>query len=150
MRSECLQFLPFAEIRSANKEKNVDILASSDGHGANQTGQIFYGLQATYKDSDEGVRGQAEMLAGFHPVWQLREILGINALPGEERAGFRTLGGFIMSRLASIPQEGQFFDWGRFRFEVVDMDARRVDKVLVSVATEELSPDETPEDEDLI
>jgi len=38
-----------------------------------------------------------------------------------------------MYQLGSIPKSGQVFDWGNLRFEVVDMDGRRVDKVLVSL-----------------
>lgn len=36
-----------------------------------------------------------------------------------------------MSQLGRIPETGDAFEWGRFRFEVVDMDGNRVDKVLV-------------------
>jgi len=80
---------------------------------------------------------------GMIVIDELKEVLGLSALPEEERAGFQTLGGFIMSRLGSIPKAGQFFDWGRYRFEVVDMDGMRVDKVLVSISDGEENPEET-------
>ena len=41
-----------------------------------------------------------------------------------------TVGGFVMAKIGAIPSEGQHFDWKGLRFEV--MDARRVDKILVS------------------
>jgi putative hemolysin len=53
-------------------------------------------------------------------------------LPNEDRDGYQTLGGFIMSQLGRIPAVTDHFTWQKLRFEVVDMDEHRVDKVLVS------------------
>jgi putative hemolysin len=58
--------------------------------------------------------------------------LGIETLPEEDRVGFQTLGGFMMTMLDSIPDVGQYFDVYNIRFEIIDMDGKRVDKVLVS------------------
>jgi len=69
----------------------------------------------------------------------LKDILDLDELPDEEHAGFQTLGGFMMNQLGEIPSAGQHFEWEGLRFEVVDMDGRRVDKVLVA-------PVETPEE----
>ncbi len=71
------------------------------------------------------------LLDGLLKVDELKEVLEIKELPEEERAGYQTLGGLVMSQLGAIPVSGQFFDWNGLRFEVVDMDQRRVDKVLV-------------------
>ncbi len=71
---------------------------------------------------------------GMLQIDEFKEILDIDSLPEEERAGFTTVGGFIMSELGNIPNTGDHFHWGKWRFEVVDMDGRRVDKVLVSPA----------------
>ncbi|BCY17791.1 MAG: HlyC/CorC family transporter [Chloroflexi bacterium] len=62
---------------------------------------------------------------------ELKDILDLDELPEEEHAGFSTLGGFMMNQLGEIPSVGQHFEWAGLRFEVVDMDGRRVDKVLV-------------------
>lgn len=51
---------------------------------------------------------------------------------GEPGANYRTLGGFIMAQLGAIPTEADAFTRSGYRFEVVDMDGRRIDKVLVS------------------
>ncbi|NMB55233.1 MAG: HlyC/CorC family transporter [Leptolinea sp.] len=62
---------------------------------------------------------------------ELKDILDLDELPEEDHAGFQTLGGFMMNQLGEIPTAGQHFEWEGLRFEVVDMDGRRVDKVLV-------------------
>ncbi len=72
------------------------------------------------------------LLDGLLPVDELKEFLGVDELPGEERVGFQTAGGFVMSQVGSIPAAGQCFEFADYRFEVVDMDGRRVDKILVT------------------
>jgi len=70
---------------------------------------------------------------GMIAIDELKEILDIDQFPDEERAGFQTLSGLIMSQIGAIPKTGQFFKLGNHRFEVVDMDGHRVDRVLVSI-----------------
>ena len=69
---------------------------------------------------------------GLIVIDQLKEILDVSTIPGEERGAFQTLSGFVMSQLGRIPKTGAKFSHGNFTFEVVDMDGRRVDRVLVS------------------
>jgi putative hemolysin len=54
------------------------------------------------------------------------------SLPREESETFETLGGFMVDRFGHIPTLGEYFVWNGRRFEIVDMDRHRVDKVLVS------------------
>lgn len=61
-----------------------------------------------------------------------KELLDLDELPGEEEAQFQTVGGFVVTQLGRIPTAGEHFDWNGLRFEVMDMDRHRVDKVLVS------------------
>ena len=49
---------------------------------------------------------------------------------------FNTLAGFILHHLEHIPQTGETLDWKGFRFEIIDMDAQRIDKVLVQISTD--------------
>ncbi len=64
---------------------------------------------------------------------RLKSALDIEAdLPGEEENAYNTLGGFVMHMLGRVPTVADHFDWEGLRFEVVDMDRNRVDKVLVS------------------
>lgn len=72
------------------------------------------------------------LLDGKLLVDELKELLEIDTLPQEDSRIYQTLGGFIMAYLERIPVEGDHFELGDHRFEVVDMDGRRVDKVLVT------------------
>ncbi len=62
------------------------------------------------------------------PADQLADTLGLT-LP-EDRE-YATAAGFVLSVLKKLPQEGEAFDEAGWRFEVVDMDGRRIDKLLV-------------------
>lgn len=69
------------------------------------------------------------------PTAELKTLLSLDAmLPNEASAEFQTLGGFVVTQFGRIPAAGDYFDWSGWRFEVVDMDKRRVDKVLVAKA----------------
>ena len=68
---------------------------------------------------------------GMLQIDELKEHLGIERLPEEEEGRYETLSGLMMAVLNRIPLTGDYFDWNDFRFEVVDMDGRRVDRVMV-------------------
>lgn len=72
------------------------------------------------------------LLDGLLTVDEVKDIIAMKTLPGEEDGHYQTLGGFIMAQLGHIPNAADYVDWEGWRFEVVDMDGRRVDKVLVS------------------
>ena len=57
---------------------------------------------------------------------------GLDGLPEDETGAYHTIGGFVMARLGRVPKAADHFEWGGMRFEVIDMDGRRIDKVLVS------------------
>lgn len=69
------------------------------------------------------------LIEGLMPIRDFKEQFLIAELPDED-SGFETLGGFVMHQLGTIPKEGQTFEWNNARFEVVDMDGRRIDKIL--------------------
>ena len=68
------------------------------------------------------------LVDGLMPRLQLEELLNIKELPGE---GYSTLAGFIMQELDDIPQLADRIEWDGHTFEVIDMDGKRIDKVLV-------------------
>ncbi len=72
------------------------------------------------------------LLDGGLPVEDFRELFDLEALPGETENTFETLGGFVMAQLGHIPSVADAFEWSDYRFEVMDMDGKRVDKVLVA------------------
>lgn len=72
------------------------------------------------------------LLDGLLPLHELKAILDIDELPHEASDDFQTLGGFVMAYLDRVPRESDAFDWDGGRFEVVDMDGHRIDKVLYS------------------
>lgn len=76
------------------------------------------------------------LLDGMLGVRELKELMGVQSLPKEEEAGYETLGGMVMAYLGRIPAAGDAFTLDRFKFEVVDMDKARVDKVLLEVVRE--------------
>jgi putative hemolysin len=65
------------------------------------------------------------------PVDELKSVLSIKQLPGDDTGDYRTVAGFVMTYLKRIPTAGDYFECCGFRFEVVDMDGHRVDKVMI-------------------
>jgi putative hemolysin len=80
------------------------------------------------------------LLDGLLPILELKDLLHVKNLPDEEYGRYDTLAGMMLDQLGRIPTVGNYFTWNEFRFEVVDMDGKRIDKVLVgrSVSYNEL------------
>lgn len=74
---------------------------------------------------------------GTTPIEDLAREIQLPEPPEQEEGTYHTLAGFVMTRLARVPHTGDRFTWNGFEFEVVDMDGRRVDKVLVTQAPTE-------------
>ncbi|MGL5795351.1 MAG: transporter associated domain-containing protein, partial [Waterburya sp.] len=72
------------------------------------------------------------LLDGLLAIDEFRGIFSNKLLPEMQFHVYHTLGGFVMHSLMHIPQSGEHFEWGGLRFEVMDMDGTRVDKVLVT------------------
>lgn len=77
------------------------------------------------------------LLDGMLPVDEFVELFDINELRGKHQGSYQTLGGFVMTHLGRIPAATDHFEWEGMRFEVMDMDGNRVDKVLVMPMTTE-------------
>lgn len=71
------------------------------------------------------------LVDGLITVEELKGILGLEELPGEQENVYQTLGGFVMRQLGRVPAVTDAFEWSGWRYEVMDMDGQRVDKVLV-------------------
>lgn len=72
------------------------------------------------------------LMDGLIPVPELKDRLELKELPDEERGRYNTLAGMIMLLLGRLPKTTDAVSWQGWRFEVVDLDGKRVDKVLVS------------------
>jgi putative hemolysin len=83
------------------------------------------------------------LLDGLMTVDDLKDQLDVDEIPGEYDR-FETLSGFVMSQLGDVPKEGDWFEWHGYRFDVIDMDGLRVDKVQVNVI-----PPEAPKPADI-
>ncbi len=77
------------------------------------------------------------LIDGATKIEEVFHLLGIDDMPGYDEEEYTTLGGFIMYFLKRIPQSGEHFTVKRFRFEIVDTDQARIDKVLVARVEEE-------------
>ena len=83
------------------------------------------------------------LVDGAVAVQRLNEVVGLeSAVSADDAAGYNTLGGFVMMKLRRMPRTGDKFEAGGYRFEVIDMDGNRVDKLLVSrVPADSPAPD---------
>ncbi|MFN4264255.1 MAG: hemolysin family protein [Aquabacterium sp.] len=72
------------------------------------------------------------LIDGLIPVPELKDRLELKELPDEDRGRYNTLAGMVMLLLGRLPKTTDTVEWEGWRFEVVDMDGKRVDKVLAS------------------
>ena len=72
------------------------------------------------------------LVDGLTAIEDFEDALDLDTLPEDAGRRYQTVGGLVMSLAAGVPSTGQSFTWRGLRFEVVDMDGRRVDKVLVT------------------
>lgn len=130
------------------KEKGTDMLLIIDEFG---------GLQGllTINDILEEIVGEMEidepqftqrqdgswLLDGMLEVDEFKDIFNFETLPHENE--YETLSGFVMMSLGRVPQAADYFEWNSYNFEVIDMDGRRVDKVLVTTLTQKPLTQET-------
>ena len=84
-------------------------------------------LQPEAKQRDDG----SWLIDGLYDVGDLAEKMESLELPEGAGRDYQTVAGFVVSQLAHVPAEGEIFEWKGWRFEIIDMDRHRVDKVLV-------------------
>jgi putative hemolysin len=72
------------------------------------------------------------LLDGLLAVPELKDVLELKAVVEEERGRYHTLAGMLMHLLGRVPVETDHVEWEKWRFEIIDMDGQRIDKVLAS------------------
>ncbi|TAH64728.1 MAG: HlyC/CorC family transporter [Methanosarcina mazei] len=76
------------------------------------------------------------LIDGDTPVNKLKYVLSVDSFPGEEQGYYLTIAGLIMYILQRIPKTGDHMEFNGLRYEVVDMDGIRIDKVMVTKVPE--------------
>jgi putative hemolysin len=113
-----------------------DVLGAVVGHGAAP-------VPATQAQPVTRREDGSLLVDGALGTDDLRELLGRAELPNEDEHDFNTAAGMIVAHFGRIPQTGEHFDWRNWRFEVVDLDGARVDKILVTPAPAAIDKDES-------
>ncbi len=72
------------------------------------------------------------LLDGALAVPELKDALELKQVPEEAKGRYHTLAGMLMLLLGKVPENGDHTEWEGWRFEIVDMDGKRIDKVLAS------------------
>ena len=138
--------MPAPQVLEAFKQHGAHIAMVTDEYGSVQ------GL-VTHNDILESIVGELPtrgegpppgalqrkdgswLVDGLLDIPALRRAVDLPPLPDEEENVYQTVGGLVTHMLGSIPTAGQGVAWRDWRFEVMDMDGRRVDKVLVTHRT---------------
>jgi putative hemolysin len=82
------------------------------------------------------------LMDGLIPVDEVQAVLGLTWDMRDDEGSYQTLAGFMLKHFGRIPEIGEYLDWKEYRFEIVDMDGRRIDRILVSGLAE--SSDQRP------
>ncbi|MBI5557085.1 MAG: HlyC/CorC family transporter [Deltaproteobacteria bacterium] len=133
---------PAVKVLELFKKSGMHIALVVDEYGAIH-GLVTFGdiLRSVFEEIEDGAEGEKEiveredgslLISGSLPLDEFMDYLEAGKLSVEERTEMHTVGGFVMEKIGAVPAEGQHFEWKGLRFEVVDMDGRRVDKILMS------------------
>ncbi len=144
--------LPSLRVLNQFKENKTHIAVVLDEYGS------FEGL-VTLNDFMEAITGEMSQNPGTEEPaivtrsdgsWlvdaqlvndELKELLSVNTLHEEEQGNYQTLAGMLLSLLGRIPSIGDTTEWGGYRFEIVDMDRNRIDRVLITRLEKKLDED---------
>jgi len=88
------------------------------------------------------------LLDGLIPLQELKDRLGLDSVPEEDRGRYHTLSGMLMLLTQRLPREGDTAEWEGWQFEIVDMDGKKVDKVLATVVQASAESREPPQHPD--
>jgi putative hemolysin len=84
------------------------------------------------------------LLDGHIPVPELKDRLALSSVPEEERGRYHTLSGMMMLLTGRLPKTGDTMQWQAWRFEIVDMDGKTIDKVLATKLPDEDADEMAP------
>ena len=139
---------PAVKVLELFKKSGMHIALVVDEYGAIH-GLVTFDdiLRSVFEDVEDAAAGEKEiveredgswLISGSLPLDEFLDYIEAGKLSEEERTDMHTVGGFVMEKIGAVPTEGQHFVWRGLRFEVVDMDGRRVDKILMSRVKDEI------------
>lgn len=146
--------LPVYDVLERFKEAQTQIAFVIDEHGGieglvtfNDLLEAIVGDVPEADDPADPVAVQREdgswLIDGKLAIDEFKQLFDIHELPEESSNYYQTLGGFVMMTLGRVPQTGDSFSYEGLRYEVVDMDWRRVDKIMIEpVENEAAAPPE--------
>ena len=125
------------------KETGVHIALITDEYGSIEGAITLHDILETIvgevRSLGEPVEGQVKvredgswLIDGDTPIEKLKDALSVDSFPGEALGYYRTIAGLIIFILQRMPATGDYIELGGLRYEVVDMDGNRIDKVLVT------------------
>ncbi len=133
---------PAVKVMELFKKSGMHLALVVDEYGA-ILGLVTFDdiLESVFEDIEDAAAGEKEIMeredgswlvSGSLPLDEFMDYMEVGELGEEDQTVMNTVGGFVMEKIGTVPTEGQHFHWRGLRFEVVDMDGRRVDKILVS------------------
>jgi len=125
------------------KEERTHIVIVVDEYGSvkglvtlNDILEAIVGELPSLDESDEPYAVRREdgswLLDGMLPMDEFKELLGVGRLAEEETGRYLTLSGYVLTKMGRIPRAGDWFDADGLKFEIMDMDGNRIDKILVA------------------
>ena len=131
---------PILKVVEMFKRTGIHIAMIIDEHGVVQglvtINDVLEAIVGDISLSGEPEAVQREdgswLIDGMLPLEEFKRIFDIDVWAGEEQSSYYTMGGLLVVHMGRPPQAGDKFEWNNFIFDVVDMDGRRVDKMIVS------------------
>ena len=125
-------------LQSENMFMGFVIDEYGDVAGTITMSEIFFAIIGDISDHAAGnnnavaIRDDGSFISdGVVSVDEARRVLKLQKLPGDESPEVNTLAGVMFNWVGRLPSEGDYFAWNGYRFEIVDMDGPRIDKILV-------------------
>jgi putative hemolysin len=119
------------------RQSPLNLLVVVDEHGTVEgivtEGDILKTIVADIAEEERpGVMQRDDgslLIDGTFPIDELGDRLGVAVPPAHD---YHTVAGFVLERMRRLPRIGESFQYGGWRFEIIDVDGRRVDKVLAA------------------
>lgn len=138
--------LPALKLLENMKESRTHIILVVDEYGTvkglvtlNDIMEAIVGDMPSLDNSDEPYAVLREdgswLLDGMLPMDEFKEIFGLDRFSNEKTGRYLTLSGYVLTKMGRIPTAGDSFESDGLRFEVMDMDGNRIDKILVLTET---------------